>query len=100
MTTTSQTTRDRIVEGALRLFAERGTTAVSMRELADAAGVTVPGLYYHFASKADLIREVYRARGLGRTPEDGDGARCGPRRVEELGLAACRDERLHGERQR
>ena len=70
MTTTEPTTRDRIVEAALRLFAERGTTAVSMRELADTAGVTVPGLYYHFASKADLIREVYRARGFGGAPED------------------------------
>ena len=55
-------TRDRIVETALRLFSEKGTAAVSMRELADDAGVTVPGLYYHFASKADLIREVYRAQ--------------------------------------
>jgi len=70
MTATEPTTRDRIVEAALRLFAERGTTAVSMRELADAAGVTVPGLYYHFASKADLISEVYRARGFGRAPEE------------------------------
>jgi AcrR family transcriptional regulator len=60
--TTAVPTRDRIVDVALRLFSERGTTAVSMRELADAAGVTVPGLYYHFASKAELIREVYRAR--------------------------------------
>ena len=56
--------RDRIIEAALRLFSERGTTAVSVREVADAAGVTVPGLYYHFASKADLIREVYRAHGV------------------------------------
>jgi AcrR family transcriptional regulator len=55
-------TRDRVIECALELFAARGTTAVSMRELADAAGVTVPGLYYHFASKADLIRAVYRER--------------------------------------
>ena len=55
-------TRDRIVERALSLFSERGTTAVSMRELADAAGVTVPGLYYHFASKAELVRAVYRER--------------------------------------
>jgi AcrR family transcriptional regulator len=54
----------------LRCFSERGTAAVSVRELADAAGVTVPGLYYHFASKADLIREVYRAQGLGRPIED------------------------------
>ena len=48
--------------GALSLFSERGTTAVSMRELAHAAGVTVPGLYYHFASKAELVRAVYRER--------------------------------------
>jgi len=68
--TTAIPTRDRIVEAALRLFAERGTTAVSMRELADAAGVTVPGLYYHFDSKAELIREVYRARGFARTPDE------------------------------
>ncbi len=63
-------TRDRIVESALRLFSERGTAAVSVRELADAAGVTVPGLYYHFASKAELIRAVYRSRGLARTEEE------------------------------
>jgi AcrR family transcriptional regulator len=49
----------------LRLFSERGTAAVSVRELAEASGVTVPGLYYHFASKADLIRAVYAARGDG-----------------------------------
>jgi AcrR family transcriptional regulator len=55
-------TRDRVVERALRLFSERGITGVSMRELADAAGVTVPGLYYHFASKAELVRTVYRER--------------------------------------
>jgi AcrR family transcriptional regulator len=55
-------TRERIVEAALRLFSERGTTAVSMRELADEAGVTVPGLYYHFASKADVIRALYEQR--------------------------------------
>ena len=55
-------TRNRVLECALSLFSERGTTAVSMRELADAAGITVPGLYYHFASKADLIRALYRER--------------------------------------
>lgn len=64
-------TRARIVEAALRLFSERGTSAVSVREVADAADVTVPGLYYHFASKADLIQEVYRAHGVtdGWDPE-------------------------------
>jgi AcrR family transcriptional regulator len=56
-------TRDRIIEVALQRFSERGTSVVSVRELAEAAGVTVPGLYYHFASKAELIRAVYEARG-------------------------------------
>jgi AcrR family transcriptional regulator len=64
-------TRDRIVDSALRLFSERGTSAVSMRELADAAGVTVQGLYYHFGSKAELIQAVYRARGVGDGLEPG-----------------------------
>jgi AcrR family transcriptional regulator len=59
---TAAPTRDRIVDAALRLFSERATTAVSMREVADSAGVTVPGLYYHFASKADLIRALYEQR--------------------------------------
>ena len=58
-------TRDRILETALRLYSERGTARVSMRELADAAGVTVPGLYYHFASKAELIQALYLMRGYG-----------------------------------
>jgi AcrR family transcriptional regulator len=63
-------TRDRIVETALRLFSERGTASVSVRDLAEAAGVTVPGLYYHFASKAELIQAVYQARGMGRTIDE------------------------------
>jgi AcrR family transcriptional regulator len=63
-------TRDRIVEAAQRLFSERGTAAVSVRDLAEAAGVTVPGLYYHFGSKAELIQAVYRARGMGRSIEE------------------------------
>lgn len=63
-------TRDRIVETALRLFSERGTASVSVRDLAEAAAVTVPGLYYHFASKAELIQAVYQARGMGRSIDE------------------------------
>jgi AcrR family transcriptional regulator len=88
--TTTLPTRDRIVEAALRLFAERGTTAVSMRELADAAGVTVPGLYYHFASKAELIREVYRAQGFGQEP--GEIELPAPAPIEAIIVAEARRE--------
>ncbi len=97
--TTAVPTRDRIVEAALRLFAERGTTAVSMRELADAGGVTVPGLYYHFASKAELIHEVYRAQGFGNVPGEAELPAPGP--VETVIVAEARREftRFIGQRE-
>jgi AcrR family transcriptional regulator len=69
---TETPTRDRIIEVAQQRFSERGTSAVSVRELAEAAGVTVPGLYYHFASKAELIRAVYAARGDGGLDDPSD----------------------------
>jgi len=75
-------TRDRILDAALRLFSGRGTSAVSMRELAEAAEVTVPGLYYHFVSKAELIRALYTARGHGGA-DDGEGEEPRSTRVTE-----------------
>ena len=43
-----------IARAAARLFAERGFDATSVREIAAAAGVTKPTLYYHFGSKQGL----------------------------------------------
>lgn len=43
-----------IARVAARLFAERGFDATSVREIAEAAGVTKPTLYYHFGSKRGL----------------------------------------------
>ncbi len=43
-----------IARVATRLFAERGFDATSIREIAEAAGVTKPALYYHFGSKQGL----------------------------------------------
>ena len=47
-----------IVAGAARLFLQRGFGAVSMDELAEAAGVARRTLYNQFASKEDIFREV------------------------------------------
>ena len=44
----------RIARVAARLFAERGFDATSVREIAEASGVTKPTLYYHFGSKQGL----------------------------------------------
>src|SRR5579884_3692558 len=50
--------RDLIVDAAERLFLERGFGAVSMDELAAAAGVARRTLYNQFASKEDIFREM------------------------------------------
>jgi AcrR family transcriptional regulator len=70
-----------------------------MRELADAGGVTVPGLYYHFASKAELIHEVYRAQGFGKVPGETELPAPGP--VETVIVAEARREftRFIGQRE-
>lgn len=56
-------TRDRILDAAERLFAERGgADGASMRDLAAAAGVRLSQLSYHFGSKEALYRAVFARR--------------------------------------
>ena len=50
--------REAIVEAAERLFLERGFGAVSMDELAEAAGLARRTLYNQFASKEEIFREM------------------------------------------
>lgn len=50
--------RQQLVETALDLFANRGLHGVSMDDIAEAAGVTKPVLYQHFASKRALFMEL------------------------------------------
>jgi TetR/AcrR family transcriptional regulator, regulator of autoinduction and epiphytic fitness len=50
--------REAIVDAAGRLFLERGFGAVSMDELAEAAGVARRTLYNQFASKEEIFREM------------------------------------------
>lgn len=44
----------RIEDAAVRLFARRGFVSSSVREIAEAAGVTKPTVYYYFGSKVGL----------------------------------------------
>jgi AcrR family transcriptional regulator len=53
-------TRDRLLRTAERLFAQKGFRAVSVRELAAAAGVNIALIAYHFRNKEGLLSEVYR----------------------------------------
>ncbi len=51
-------TPDRIFAAADLLFAERGYDAVSVRDVADAAGVKKALVFYHFGSKDKLFAKV------------------------------------------
>ncbi len=53
--------RDRIKHEAMRLFVEHGVDAVSMRDIADAAGMKAPSLYAHFRSREELIGDLFFA---------------------------------------
>ncbi|MBP2297247.1 TetR/AcrR family transcriptional regulator [Azospirillum rugosum] len=51
-------TRISILETAARLYADLGYSAVSMRDVATAVGVTPANLYHHFKGKDELVREA------------------------------------------
>lgn len=53
--------RQRILQEATRLFARSGYSAISMREISEACGITKAALYYHFTDKEDLIVAIFTA---------------------------------------
>lgn len=55
-------TRDRLLEEAEPLFAERGFEATSVRDITAAAGANLAAVNYHFGGKDKLYREVFRRR--------------------------------------
>ena len=55
------TPKERIKREAMRLFVEHGVDAVSMRDIADAAGLKAPSLYAHFRSRDQLILDLFAA---------------------------------------
>ncbi|HEY2133205.1 MAG TPA: TetR/AcrR family transcriptional regulator [Acetobacteraceae bacterium] len=52
-------TRERIKQTAMGLVVERGVEGVSVRDIAAAVGMKPSNLYAHFASKAELIDEMF-----------------------------------------
>ncbi|MBV8295490.1 MAG: TetR family transcriptional regulator [Acidimicrobiia bacterium] len=54
-------TRERLIEAAAKVFAEKGFAATSLDEVADAAGLTKGAVYSNFENKEDLVRAVLEA---------------------------------------
>lgn len=51
-------TRERIQEAARELFLQQGVQRTSLQDIADKLGITKPALYYHFASREELVRSI------------------------------------------
>ena len=52
-------TRERILDVALDLFTDQGFDGTSMREIAERLQITKPSIYYHFASKEDILLALH-----------------------------------------
>jgi AcrR family transcriptional regulator len=79
--------REQLLDAATALIAERGYWGLSLQDVADACGITLPGVLHHFGTKDGLLVAVleYRDRldeaalaehlaeraGAGRTPDLG-----------------------------
>jgi AcrR family transcriptional regulator len=71
--------REQLLEAAAHLFADRGFHAVGIDDIGAAAGISGPGVYRHFRSKAALLealcdramtRMLEGARGIPAAHED------------------------------
>jgi AcrR family transcriptional regulator len=59
-------TKERILDRAEVLFAQKGYRAVSVREITSAAGCNLAAVNYHFGKKENLYLEVFRSRWVPR----------------------------------
>ncbi len=53
-------TRARILDAAATVFRQNGYTGTRLSDIASAANTQAGSMYYHFASREDLVREVLR----------------------------------------
>ncbi len=87
MTITRDTeTRERLLEAAGRLFADRGFKKVTVRDICRAARANVAAVNYHFGDKLGLYREVLQS-ALDAMRATNDAAR-------QAGAALPPDEQL------
>ena len=75
------TTKERILEEALTLFAQNGFDGTSVEQIAERVGIKAPSLYKHYKGKEDILNAIIDAaetryeeyfgsdRKIGKLPE-------------------------------
>lgn len=56
---TDKSTKQRILEETLKLFAQKGYEGVSMREIAAAVGIKGASIYNHFRGKEEIFQGIF-----------------------------------------
>jgi AcrR family transcriptional regulator len=81
-------TRQRLIEVAARLFAERGFAKVTVREICKAARANVAAVNYHFGGKTGLYDEIVQSaiRTMHGTTEEMQRLGEGRPAEEQLGI--------------
>lgn len=70
---TTLTGRDLVLDQAARLFLENGYVETTLRDIAAACDLKAGSIYYHFASKAEILSEILEI-GIERITAGVDGA--------------------------
>ena len=77
----SMSTKEKILDAALTLFAENGYNGTSVEQIAKAVGIKAPSLYKHFKGKEDILNALIDSaevryeemfgseRNIGKIPE-------------------------------
>ena len=60
-------TKEKILDAALTLFAENGYDGTSVEQIANIVGIKAPSLYKHYKGKEDILN------ALGRVHKGDDG---------------------------
>jgi TetR/AcrR family transcriptional regulator, transcriptional repressor for nem operon len=79
--------RQRVIDSAMRLFAQRGVDGVSVADVMADAGFTHGGFYNHFASKEELVIEACGTSFAQAVSSLRDDAL--PQRARDADFGAC-----------
>lgn len=93
--------RERILEHARALFLERGYLDVSMREIAEAAGLRKASIYHHFRDKEELFTAIVISETTAlrhRMEQSIEGATGFRERLERVTLTHLKSTRSHSMR--